>query len=128
MRCVRGRQRTTAWNRRCDCDRLLRRRRPRVRRVPVRALRRGAVNAGRGCRKVPAQVSDEDLHTGTPMTEIADRVAALDVTLFSEIPSQTDAWDRRALLALHQAAARGTSTFVYLEIGSYLGGSLQALV
>ena len=58
---------------------------------------------------------------------LAARVAALDTTLFEAIESQTTEPDRRSLLALHAAVAdRGP--FRYLEIGSHLGGSLQALV
>jgi methyltransferase family protein len=58
---------------------------------------------------------------------LAARVAALDTTLFGAIESQTTEHDRRSLLALHAAVAdRGP--FRYLEIGSHLGGSLQALV
>jgi hypothetical protein len=62
------------------------------------------------------------------MNQIAQRTEALDVSLFDAILSQTSEWDRRALLALHAAAARLWISFTYLEIGSYLGGSLQALV
>ncbi len=49
--------------------------------------------------------------------------------LFNHIPSQTTLNDKRALLALHEVnRARTNGNFVYLEIGSHLGGSLQALV
>jgi hypothetical protein len=57
---------------------------------------------------------------------IVDRVDALDTTLFDPVLSQTQDWDRRALLALHSAVAAAKGSFTYLEIGSYLGGSLQA--
>ena len=54
-------------------------------------------------------------------------IAALDTSLFAAIESETTEPDRRSLLALHAAVAdRGP--FRYLEIGSHLGGSLQALV
>ena len=58
---------------------------------------------------------------------LAARVAALDTTLFASIESQTTEPDRRSLLALHAAVAE-RGPFRYLEIGSHLGGSLQALV
>ena len=53
----------------------------------------------------------------------------MDLQLFDSIPSQTTPNDKRALLALHEANRNRTGgNFVYLEIGSHLGGSLQALV
>jgi len=60
------------------------------------------------------------------MTRAADvgaRVAALDLELFSAIKSQSSPADRRSWLAIQRAIRR--SGYVYLEIGSYLGGSLQ---
>jgi len=61
---------------------------------------------------------------------IARRVASLDEELFSfiDIQSETPDWDRRSLLALHSAAAEALGSFCYLEIGSFLGGSLQAVM
>lgn len=58
---------------------------------------------------------------------IADRLRDLDTSLFSTIESQTTEPDRQSLLALHAAIAE-RGPFDYLEIGSHLGGSLQALV
>jgi hypothetical protein len=56
------------------------------------------------------------------------QVAELDhATLLGRIPSETTARDRRSLLCLHLALRR-QQRFTYLEIGSHLGGSLQALV
>jgi len=56
---------------------------------------------------------------------VADRVDRLDLSLFDEIEGLASSADRRSLLALHAAlATRGP--FGYLEIGSYLGGSLQS--
>jgi hypothetical protein len=52
----------------------------------------------------------------------------LDVGLLEEIESQTSADDKRSLLALHLACRRAYGQFRWLEIGSHLGGSLQALV
>ena len=56
---------------------------------------------------------------------VAGRVANLDVGLFEPIPSQTSPDDRRALLAVQDAVARGLGSYVYLEIGSFRGGTLQ---
>jgi hypothetical protein len=62
------------------------------------------------------------------MNVVADQVDALDPDLFSFLESQTREWDRYALLALHGAMADSLGSFSYLEIGSYLGGSLQAVM
>ena len=44
------------------------------------------------------------------------------------IPSQTKTGDRASLLALQEGVATVFGAFEYLEIGSHLGGSLQAAV
>jgi hypothetical protein len=62
------------------------------------------------------------------MSAIAEQIDALDPELFSFLEAQTTDWDRRALLALHSAAADRCGSFAYLEVGSFLGGSLQAVV
>jgi hypothetical protein len=62
------------------------------------------------------------------MTELEDRIEALDVELFSFVPIQAIGSDARALLALHAAVGAAKETFAYLEIGSYRGGSLQVLI
>jgi hypothetical protein len=62
------------------------------------------------------------------MTPLEDRIEALDVDLFSFVPMQAQDSDARALLALHTAVAATETPFAYLEIGSFRGGSLQALV
>jgi len=59
---------------------------------------------------------------------LRDRVERQDVSLFDQIPALLEMDDRRSLLALHSACAKVHGTFSYLEIGSHLGGSLQALV
>jgi Methyltransferase domain len=58
----------------------------------------------------------------------SDRVDQLDASLFDEIPSGgTSSADRRSLLAVHAAvASRGD--FAYLEVGSFLGASLQSFI
>lgn len=62
------------------------------------------------------------------MTSLADRIEALDETLFDGVEAQMIYRDKRALLALHGAMAARRTPFAYLEIGSYRGGSLQVLV
>jgi methyltransferase family protein len=59
---------------------------------------------------------------------LKDQIEALDVGLFTFVPIQARDNDGRALLALHAAVAAAKTPFAYLEIGSYRGGSLQALV
>jgi hypothetical protein len=64
-----------------------------------------------------------------PVTQpIEDRLHALDLGLLGHIESQTYDDDRRSLLALHCACRDLFGSFAYLEIGSHLGGSLQALI
>lgn len=58
---------------------------------------------------------------------VTERVDALDLSLFDHVRGGTSRDDRRSLLAVHAAmASRGD--FRYLEIGSYLGTSLQSFV
>jgi hypothetical protein len=59
---------------------------------------------------------------------IADRIAALDTSLFAHVESQTSDNDRKSLLAVHDAVATRTGEFTYLEIGSHLGGTLQTVL
>jgi hypothetical protein len=63
-----------------------------------------------------------------PMTELASRIDMLDTSLFDALPDELTEWDRRALLGLHAAVAAKWLSFTYLEIGSYLGGSLQIMI
>jgi hypothetical protein len=58
----------------------------------------------------------------------ADRLAALDTALFAHVESQTSQDDRKSLLAVHRAVGTRVDGFSYLEIGSYLGGTLQVVV
>jgi hypothetical protein len=53
------------------------------------------------------------------------RLGRLDATLFDAIPSESTLRDRRSLLACQRAVRGRWSPYVYLEIGSHLGGSLQ---
>jgi Methyltransferase domain len=59
---------------------------------------------------------------------IGRRLEALDLGLFDSIESETSAEDRRSLLALQLACRRRHPRFGWLEVGSHLGGSLQALI
>jgi hypothetical protein len=61
------------------------------------------------------------------MEDFQVRINQLDTALFEHVPSQTTANEKKALLAL-QLALRRLQPFGYLEIGSYLGGSLQPYV
>ena len=58
------------------------------------------------------------------MQTFDERVAQLDTGLFQPIQSQTTGDDKRSLLKL-QDCVRKQGSYVYLEIGSHLGGSLQ---
>jgi len=49
----------------------------------------------------------------------------LDVSLFDTLNSQTTPGDRRSLLAVQRAVANKFGSYTYLEIGSYMGGSIQ---
>jgi hypothetical protein len=53
------------------------------------------------------------------------RIEGLDITLFSQIPSQTTDADKRSLLAAQVCTRECIDRYVYLEIGSHLGGSIQ---
>jgi len=60
----------------------------------------------------------------TVSREFSARISALDTTLFNSIPTQASEGDRRSWLAI-QRAVRRPAGYTYLEIGSYLGGSIQ---
>lgn len=49
----------------------------------------------------------------------------LDIAFFDAVPTQLTAQDRRSILTVQQFAAARLGRYAYLEIGSYLGGSLQ---
>jgi hypothetical protein len=57
--------------------------------------------------------------------EFEGRVATLDPGLFDLVETQSNEKDRRSWLALQRAVREAKAPFVYLEIGSYMGGSLQ---
>jgi len=66
-----------------------------------------------------------DDHAAMADDVFSARVNRLDTTLFDAIPSESTPWDRRSLLACQSAVRMRWSPYVYLEIGSHLGGSLQ---
>src|SRR4030088_602950 len=53
-----------------------------------------------------------------------DQIASLDVRLFDAVPTATSTGDQRSLLRL-QRYVRNFGSYVYLEIGSHLGGTIQ---
>jgi hypothetical protein len=58
-------------------------------------------------------------------SDIGRRLALLDVSLFDAVDAGSSHLDRRSLLACQHAVRSRVPTYVYLEIGSHLGGSLQ---
>jgi hypothetical protein len=53
------------------------------------------------------------------------KIESLDIRLFAQIASQTTEADKRSLLAIQRAVRNSSDSYVYLEIGSHLGGSIQ---
>lgn len=52
------------------------------------------------------------------------RLARLDASIFAAIPSESTPRDRLSLMAVQRAVRDRWPSYVYLEIGSHLGGSL----
>lgn len=59
------------------------------------------------------------------MKSFKERLDSLDISLFEKITSQTTDDDKRSLLAIQSAVREIAPNYVYLEIGSHLGGSIQ---
>ena len=59
------------------------------------------------------------------MSNFEQKIKNLDLTLFEKIESQSVDEDKRSFLACQLATRELKSVYYYLEIGSYLGGSLQ---
>ena len=53
-----------------------------------------------------------------------ERIEALDLRLFDQVPTETSSEDRTSLLLL-QRAVRRRGPYAYLEIGSHLGGTIE---
>jgi hypothetical protein len=64
----------------------------------------------------------------SPASRIDSSIASLDVGLFEAIGRPGWRGDAVSLLALHAASRDVYGTFGYLEIGSYLGSSLQSFI
>jgi hypothetical protein len=60
------------------------------------------------------------------MSAAADRIDRLDTALFDGVTSQSNIADRMSWLAIQRAIRCRVERYAYLEIGSYLGGSMQA--
>ena len=59
------------------------------------------------------------------MTDFEKAINELDLALFAQIASQSTDDDKRSLLAVQSAVRELHAGYTYLEIGSYLGGSIQ---
>jgi len=59
------------------------------------------------------------------MSNFETAIAALDPKLFEKIPSQSTDHDKQSFLAIQLAVRNLKPGYNYLEIGSYLGGSIQ---
>jgi hypothetical protein len=57
--------------------------------------------------------------------EFERRIERLDLQLFNAVKTQAREGDKQSWLALQRAIRRSNASYTYLEIGSYLGGSLQ---
>ncbi|MEQ1924376.1 MAG: class I SAM-dependent methyltransferase [Pyrinomonadaceae bacterium] len=58
-------------------------------------------------------------------SEFEQKLDHLDLSLFAKIASQSTDDDKRSLIAVQRAVRALTGEYRYLEIGSYLGGSIQ---
>jgi hypothetical protein len=58
-------------------------------------------------------------------SEIARAIDCLDTSLFDAIDSQSSPHDKRSLLACQSGIRESRGDYIYLEIGSHRGGSLQ---
>src|ERR1700755_1485638 len=59
------------------------------------------------------------------MSDLEQAIGDLDLKLFAKIESQSTDNDKRSLLACQLATRELAPGYNYLEIGSYLGGSIQ---
>lgn len=59
------------------------------------------------------------------MNKIQDVIENIDISVFNCISSQTGPGDRRSILRL-QKMVRSKGDYAYLEIGSFMGGTLQS--
>src|SRR6185503_6572284 len=59
------------------------------------------------------------------MSDFEKAIEDLDLDLFSKIDSQSTEHDKQSFLAIQLAVRKLRPGYTYLEIGSYLGGSIQ---
>jgi len=59
------------------------------------------------------------------MNDFETSIRELDLRLFEKIPSQSTDHDKKSLLAVELAVRELAGEYNYLEIGSYIGGSIQ---
>ncbi len=64
-------------------------------------------------------------HPANPNDSFGARLTAGDLSLFDAVPSQSSKGDRLSWLAVQSAVRTRGEGYVYLEIGSHLGGSIQ---
>jgi len=57
--------------------------------------------------------------------EFERQIGRLNVQLFSTVETQANEGDKKSWLALQRAVRRSNGKYAYLEIGSYVGGSIQ---
>ncbi len=57
--------------------------------------------------------------------EAIQKIETLDISIFDEISSQTTEEDKKSMLSVQTAVRNHRPQYNYLEIGSYLGGSIQ---
>lgn len=60
-----------------------------------------------------------------PDAELETKIEGLDLSLFQAIPSSSSDGDKKSWLAIQRSVRAAFDQFVYLEIGSHLGGSIQ---
>lgn len=58
------------------------------------------------------------------MVDIVQAVNSCDIAAFKGVGSQTTKSDKRSLLLVQQFVRRKSSSYIYLEIGSHLGGTI----
>ena len=58
--------------------------------------------------------------------ELEKRINTLDLSLFSQIESQSNDAEKKSFLLLQKIIRNTIASYTYLEIGSHLGGSLQS--
>ncbi len=59
------------------------------------------------------------------MNHFEESIERLDMSLFSGIPTISSEGDRLSWLTVQRAVRRAKPDYTYLEIGSFVGGSLQ---